>query len=127
MTKKRITAALRRPMTKKEWENLGKKMAAVCQAKLATQEEKSRVTKELNGQIAEHDSEIQQIAYEMDRGTVPEDVDCYLHYDDPEPGKKTLVRIDNGEKVWTKDFDDEDFQRSFEEWDGKTVGEEGAH
>lgn len=84
---------------------IGNELSQIQIAKEQLETEKAATVKGYNDQIKEKEVIISSLAHQINAGTKDEEVECYWTNDEPEAGKKSLIRYDTGEIVEVKDMD----------------------
>lgn len=90
---------------------LGEKTNAICQL----EDEKSRATKDYGARIKTVENEVAGLSQRVREGYEFRDTECRVIFDTPEPGKKTVIRLDTKEQVSIDAMTNEEKQTSFAE------------
>lgn len=91
-------------LTEEELVNIGNELSGLQIEKEKLESEKAATVKDFNDKIKSKESQISELAHQINAGIKEVDVECYFSLDDPEPGKKSLYRIDTSELVRTENM-----------------------
>lgn len=81
---------------------LARTSARTQSEKRAFENQKAQVTKQLAGEIAARDTELQKLSELISNGYEYRMVDCHVVMDSPDRGMATICRADTGEVVRTR-------------------------
>jgi len=105
-----ITIAVEEKYTPEEKAEIaGHMAAAVAEAETITGEKKLSDAA-FNERIKKAEAQVTQLARQYNKGTEIAQIGCDIRYDMPEPGKKSYVRMDNGETAEVHDMSWEERQ-----------------
>lgn len=90
---------------------LGEKTNQICQL----DDEKSRATKDYGARIKTVENEVAGLSQRVREGYEFRDTECRVLFDTPEPGKKTVIRLDTKQQVSIDQMTTEEKQTSFAE------------
>lgn len=115
---------LRVDLTSEELLESGKQQADKSIQLRQVEERKKRVNDDIKSEMTALESELSQLASLISSGYKYEDVNCLEFFDDPKPGKKTIIRTDTMAVVSVENMTPMDLQRDLDLEDGAEVDAE---
>lgn len=94
MNDKYTKETLRYEFSDAEINELAKEQAQKLKDRATTVEEKKRIASQYKSRIEILDGEIERITDCVNSGYEMRPVECVIHFNDPEPGQKRIVRTD---------------------------------
>lgn len=91
-----------------------RELAAANQLRASLEQRKREIDAELKGQIEAENSKMLRLSSQISMGYEYQDVECRVELDTPEPGRKTIIRLDTGEEVKVAAMDAADRQASLD-------------
>ena len=107
---KNVKRQLRCVFTNSELLVIGKSLAELRQQREALENDKKRVVSDFSAKLAAVDAEESIAANKIASGYEIRAVECRVLLDAPEPGQKTLVRLDTDEVAGIEEMTDADRQ-----------------
>lgn len=105
-----ISKSLLCKLTDEQRKDFGIKLATTLEEVQRVEEEKKRNADHYKDRIGGLQATADELRRKVSTGQEWRDVECTVEFDDPTPGIKSVVRIDNGEVVETKAMTDADKQ-----------------
>lgn len=105
-----ISKSLLCKLTDEQRKDFGIKLATTLEEVQRVEEEKKRNVDHYKDRIGGLQATADELRRKVSTGQEWRDVECTVEFDDPTPGFKSVVRIDNGEVVETKAMTDADKQ-----------------
>ena len=96
-----------------ELQALGEQLAAAAQTVFSLREQKAAFDAKLNGDIKEANALVARIAELVSQRFEMRETEVLILLDDPKPGQKRIVRVDNNETVRFAQMTQAEMQSSF--------------
>jgi hypothetical protein len=97
-------------LTPEECNDIGKLLAEAAQKKAGLEQEKKESAATYKAQIDREQTVISENSIKLTSGYEYRFVKCYARLDDPERGRKTIIRTDTGETVTVTFMTEDDRQ-----------------
>lgn len=110
MEQRKSTEYLQYHFTDAELLDLAKTNARTQSEKRALENQKAQITKQLAGDIAAKDAELQKLSELVSNGYEYRQVECSIVLDMPVRGMATIIRDDTGEVVKERRMNDSEYQ-----------------
>jgi hypothetical protein len=110
----RYTEYLKYEFSDAEITDAAKELARAAQQRASLEQRKKEVDSQLKADIEAQNSIVGRLSSYINTGYEYRDIDCRIELDMPEPGKKRIVRVDNGEEVKVVPMTDADKQTSLD-------------
>lgn len=110
----KIVEYLQYRFTDEELLEIARLNARTQSEKRALENQKAQITKQLAGEIAAKDADLQKFSEFVSNGFEYRNVECSVLLDCPKKGHATIYRIDNGETVRTRLMTQEELQMPLE-------------
>jgi len=110
---------LRYDFTHEEVHEMGAELARISTEIARTREEKKAVVTDFNAKITAKEAEVGILGNNINNGYEHRYVECTIHFNTPNTGKKTIFRNDSGEQVKVLNMTSDEIQldMEFEEFD----------
>lgn len=108
--KQKYVEYLKCDLTDAEIADAARELARANNRKGSIESQKKEVDAQLKAEIAAQESVISRLSALIESGHEYRNIDCRVELDTPEPGRKTVVRLDTGEIVNVKPMTDADRQ-----------------
>lgn len=109
-----VTKQLKTPFSDGEMQDTAKALVDEITALENTENEKKAEQSAFKERIDRHTAAISELSHKYAKGYEMKDVECDIRYNNPEPGKKTLIRMDTGETVETVEMTQEERQEEIQ-------------
>ena len=110
----RYTEYLKYEFSDAEITDAAKELARAAQQRASLEQRKKEVDSQLKADIEAQNSIVGRLSSYINTGYEYRDIECRIELDTPEPGKKRIVRVDNGEEVKVVPMTDADKQTSLD-------------
>lgn len=111
---KQCKVFLRYDFKHEEIHEMGAELARVSSEVARIKEEKKATTTQYNAKIAEKEAEIGVLGNNINNGHEYRNIDCTVFFNNPNTGKKTTFRNDNGEQVRVENMTSDEMQLDLE-------------
>lgn len=104
------TRFLKYLFTADELREIASNLARTCRELEQLDFEKKQITSDFKAKIDACTAQISKLSFNINNGHEYRDIECFVFLNDPIPGKKTVIRIDNNETVAVEDMPKEEMQ-----------------
>lgn len=111
---KQCKVFLRYDFKHEEIHEMGADLARVSSEVARIKEEKKATVTQYNAKIAEKEAEIGVLGNNINNGHEYRNIDCIVHFNQPNTGKKTTYRLDTSEQVRVENMTAEEMQMDLE-------------
>ena len=111
---KKTTEFLQYFFSEEERMGLAKDLARTGREKRNLELQKAQVTKQLGGEIAAKDTELERLQNLFESGCEWRNIPCGIYFDTPRKGRCQIIRLDTGEIVNERPMRDDELQMALD-------------
>jgi hypothetical protein len=104
------TRILKYLFTVDELREIASNLARECRELEQLEFEKKQVVSDFKAKIDAHNAQVSKLSAHINNGHEYRYIECSVFLNDPTPGKRTVIRIDNNETVAVEDMPKEEMQ-----------------
>jgi hypothetical protein len=113
MAENRSYESVKYTFTHDEIRTLGEQLAREAQTVFDLREQKATLTAELAGDIKSANKRVGDLTHKINHGYELREVEVMTMYENPRPGQKTIIRVDNNETLRVEPMSMKEMQSSF--------------